>query len=126
MHTSLATIFPNSEVRNVDTFGILKLTLHPTSYDWQFVPEAGKSFTDSGTDVCHGSNPPITTSTVAPTPTKASMPMITPTPTPASADIQIWVDSPLQASPSISRGQSQPMSYAGVNNGAAQILSTNL
>ena len=27
---------------------MLKLTLHPASYDWQFVPEAGKTFTDSG------------------------------------------------------------------------------
>jgi chitodextrinase len=33
---------------------VLKLTLHPTSYDWQFVPEAGKTFTDSGTTACHG------------------------------------------------------------------------
>ena len=53
-HTSLASIFANSEVRNVDTYGILKLTLHPTSYDWQFVPEAGKTFTDSGNTLCHG------------------------------------------------------------------------
>jgi len=59
-HTSLATIFANSEVRNVDTFGILKLTLHPTSYDWQFVPEAGKTFTDSGTTLCHGQTSDIT------------------------------------------------------------------
>ena len=59
-HTSLATIFANSEVRNVDTFGILKLTLHPTSYDWQFVPETGKTFTDSGTTLCHGQTSDIT------------------------------------------------------------------
>ena len=32
---------PNSQVRNNDTFGVLKLTLRPTGYDWQFVPEAG-------------------------------------------------------------------------------------
>jgi hypothetical protein len=56
-HTSLATIAANSEVRNVDTYGVLKLTLHPTSYDWQFVHEAGKAFTDSGTGTCHGSSP---------------------------------------------------------------------
>ena len=59
-HTSLATIFANSEVHNVDTYGILKLTLHPTSYDWQFVPEAGKTFTDSGTTFCHGQTSDIT------------------------------------------------------------------
>jgi acid phosphatase type 7 len=62
-HTSLATIFANSEVRNVDTFGILKLTLHPTSYDWQFVAEAGKTFTDSGTTLCHGQTSDITSPT---------------------------------------------------------------
>jgi hypothetical protein len=54
-HTGIpGAIWANSVVRNVDTFGILKLTLHPTSYDWQFIPEAGKTFTDSGTGVCHG------------------------------------------------------------------------
>jgi hypothetical protein len=44
---------PNSEVRNADAFGVLKLTLKPKGYDWQFIPEAGKSFTDSGSGVCH-------------------------------------------------------------------------
>jgi hypothetical protein len=44
---------PNSEVRNNATFGVLKLALHPTSYDWRFVPEAGKSFTDAGSQACH-------------------------------------------------------------------------
>ncbi len=44
---------PNSEVRDATAFGVLKLTLKPGGYDWQFVPEAGKSFTDSGTGVCH-------------------------------------------------------------------------
>ncbi|MDP9308751.1 MAG: DNRLRE domain-containing protein [Actinomycetota bacterium] len=52
-HTSFATIRANSEVRNNDTFGFLKLTLHPSSYDWQFVPEPGKTFTDSGSTACH-------------------------------------------------------------------------
>jgi acid phosphatase type 7 len=52
-HTSIATIQPNSEVRNVDTFGALKFTLHPDGYDWQFMPVPGKSFTDSGTAFCH-------------------------------------------------------------------------
>jgi hypothetical protein len=49
----LGIIKPNSEVRNDHTNGVLKLTLHPTSYDWQFVPVAGKTFTDSGTTSCH-------------------------------------------------------------------------
>ena len=53
-HTSLVGTKLNSEVRNTDTFGVLRLTLHPSGYDWRFVPEAGKTFTDSGTDSCHG------------------------------------------------------------------------
>jgi hypothetical protein len=44
---------PNSEVRNDDTFGVLKLTLRNGSYDWVFVPEAGKTFTDLGSRTCH-------------------------------------------------------------------------
>jgi hypothetical protein len=42
-----------SEVRNDNTFGVLALTLRPTGYQWQFVPEAGKTFTDSGSANCH-------------------------------------------------------------------------
>jgi len=43
----------NSEVRRDDTFGVLELALRPASYSWQFVPEAGGSFTDSGSSPCH-------------------------------------------------------------------------
>lgn len=42
----------NSELRNDDTFGVLKLTLRPASYEWQFVPVAGSTFTDSGRGRC--------------------------------------------------------------------------
>jgi hypothetical protein len=52
-HRFFAASVPNSEARNADTFGVLKLTLHPKSYDWQFVPQEGKSFTDSGSGTCH-------------------------------------------------------------------------
>jgi hypothetical protein len=27
--------------------------LHPTSYGWEFVPVAGKTFTDTGSESCH-------------------------------------------------------------------------
>jgi hypothetical protein len=43
---------PNSQVRNNNTHGVLKLTLHANSYDWQFIPIAGQTFTDSGTTQC--------------------------------------------------------------------------
>ncbi len=43
----------NSVSRNSSAHGVLKLTLHAGSYDWSFVPVAGKTFTDSGTTRCH-------------------------------------------------------------------------
>jgi calcineurin-like phosphoesterase family protein len=45
---------PNSELRDATAFGILKLTLKPNRYEWQFIPEPGKSFTDSGSGNCQG------------------------------------------------------------------------
>ena len=47
-------IQPNSEVRNNENSGVIALTLHPSSYDWKFVPEPGtlRAFTDSGTADC--------------------------------------------------------------------------
>jgi Concanavalin A-like lectin/glucanases superfamily/Bacterial Ig domain/Cadherin-like domain/Putative Ig domain/Calcineurin-like phosphoesterase len=58
------TIVPTSEVRSVAAYGVLKLTLHPSSYDWEFFPIAGQTFTDSGTDTVHdapatGNNAPV-------------------------------------------------------------------
>lgn len=49
----LRAVQPNSVVRNNDTFGVLQLTLNATSYQWQFLPIAGQTFTDSGTGTCH-------------------------------------------------------------------------
>ena len=45
------TIRANSQMRG-STFGVLKLTLHATGYDWNFTAEAGKTFTDSGSSSC--------------------------------------------------------------------------
>ena len=44
---------PNSEVRQSTTYGVLKLTLHATSYDWEFLPVAGSALTDLGSGTCH-------------------------------------------------------------------------
>jgi calcineurin-like phosphoesterase family protein len=52
-HRQMGAAKPNSEARNDDAFGVLKLTLHSKGYDWEFVPEAGKTFKDSGSDSCH-------------------------------------------------------------------------
>jgi acid phosphatase type 7 len=51
-HDPLGFATPNSEVRNTDTFGVIKLTLTPGHYRWQFIPEEGKTFTDSGSGEC--------------------------------------------------------------------------
>jgi hypothetical protein len=50
------SIFPmavNQVIRNASAYGYLKLTLKPGSYDWEFVPQPGKTFTDKGSGVCH-------------------------------------------------------------------------
>lgn len=41
----------NSLVRAA-TYGVLKLTLNSDSYAWKFMPAAGQTFTDSGSDSC--------------------------------------------------------------------------
>ncbi|PTA48012.1 DNRLRE domain-containing protein [Micromonospora sp. RP3T] len=43
----------NSQAKNGNTFGVLKLTLSPNAYTWQFLPVTGGTFTDSGVDSCH-------------------------------------------------------------------------
>ena len=45
----------NSEVRNSADHGVLKLTLHPGRYAWEFVPIAGGKFRDSGSSRCSAS-----------------------------------------------------------------------
>jgi len=52
-HYALKTPPATAEAFNGDTFGILQVTLRPDGYDWQFVPVAGKSFTDTGSTACH-------------------------------------------------------------------------
>ena len=44
---------PNSVVQNADTYGVLRLVLHPASYDWRFFPVRGLTFTDGGSADCH-------------------------------------------------------------------------
>ncbi len=43
----------NLEAHESNTLGVLKLTLHQNSYDWEFIPVDGKSYTDSGHTSCH-------------------------------------------------------------------------
>lgn len=45
------TYWPTNELIDVTDFGVLQLTLHPTSYDWSFVAING-TVVDSGSDTC--------------------------------------------------------------------------
>jgi len=51
-------IQPNSEVRDHETWGVIKMTLYPDSYDWEFIPMPGQTFTDAGSSPCV-SNPDL-------------------------------------------------------------------
>jgi hypothetical protein len=44
---------PGVQVVETGTSGVLKLDLGGGSYSWEFVPIAGQTFTDSGSDSCH-------------------------------------------------------------------------
>ena len=55
---ALANVTNSSTYKNIavqigKTFGVLKLVLHESSYDFQFVPVAGSTSTDSGSGTCH-------------------------------------------------------------------------
>jgi len=43
----------NSVVGSSATYGVIKLTLHPSGYDWRFIPVTPGKFQDSGTADCH-------------------------------------------------------------------------
>ena len=48
-----SSIDANSQAHHNDTHGVLQLTLRSGAYDWKFLPEAGKTYSDSGTTSCH-------------------------------------------------------------------------
>jgi acid phosphatase type 7 len=52
-HYPIVEPIANSEVHNDEVYGVLKLTLLPHSYEWQFVPVEGETFSDSGSGRCH-------------------------------------------------------------------------
>jgi acid phosphatase type 7 len=43
---------PTTEVRNSETWGLLRLKLRPGGYDWRFLPVRGSQFTDRGSGTC--------------------------------------------------------------------------
>jgi hypothetical protein len=68
----LATRLPTSEVANNSSHGVLKLTLHPGSYDWNFVPQAGDTFSDTGSTGCHHGTSSTTSSSTTSSSTTTS------------------------------------------------------
>ena len=74
---------PNTEARDSSTHGVLKLTLHATSYDWEFIPIAGETFTDSGRADCvtdGATLPPSPVPTLTDTATAVTPATLTPVP----------------------------------------------
>jgi hypothetical protein len=49
---ALGSPVTGSEAMQTGTYGLLRLDLHAGSYDWHFVPVAGSTYTDAGTDTC--------------------------------------------------------------------------
>ncbi|MEO7455626.1 MAG: PKD domain-containing protein [Gemmatimonadaceae bacterium] len=65
---AMGTTVANSQLRSNTSFGVLKLTLHPTSMDWQFVPVPGDPLNDAGSAACvvAATNQPPTASITSP------------------------------------------------------------
>jgi 3',5'-cyclic AMP phosphodiesterase CpdA len=41
------------EAAQSGALGVLAVTLHDDGYDWQFVPESGETYSDTGSGICH-------------------------------------------------------------------------
>jgi hypothetical protein len=64
--TTFKSIQPNSVARIAKEHGVLKLTLHPEGYDWEFVTTPDETVADSGNGKCFGAPDPSPTDTTAP------------------------------------------------------------
>lgn len=70
LHLIPETTAPNSEISDDATYGVLKLTLNSTSYDWEFIPVEGMTFTDSGSANC------VSPGTIKPPEVKLVLPLV--------------------------------------------------
>ncbi len=52
-HYNFSSPIANTEAYDTNTYGVLKLTLGPGTYSWEFIPEAGMTYTDAGSGTCH-------------------------------------------------------------------------
>jgi len=51
-YTGTGTVAANSVVRQKNLFGVEKLVLHSSSWDYSFIPD-NSTWTESGTGTCH-------------------------------------------------------------------------
>src|SRR5215204_3136990 len=70
--TEFKSINPNSEVQIAGMNGVLKMTLHPDGYNWQFVTAPDGIVADTGSASCHGSPSGLPTDTTRTTDTTTS------------------------------------------------------
>jgi acid phosphatase type 7 len=52
-HETFTKPVTGREVMNVDTFGLLRLSLGRSDFSWRFLPVPGQTFQDSGAETCH-------------------------------------------------------------------------
>jgi hypothetical protein len=121
-HNSVSTInAPAPLVRDDTTYGALSVELSDASWQTEFRPEAGRTFTDTASGACHGGplSPGTTTTTTGPgsttttsTTTTSSIPSGTTTTTTAPGPDTQEPDSTVSA-PLAGAGVTSPASFAG-------------
>ena len=65
------TVRANSQFRGNTAFGVLKLTLRPAGYDWEFVPVPGEVLADAGSAACVAPDQPPPSGTTVTIPANA-------------------------------------------------------
>ena len=113
------TIAPNSEVRNTGTAGVLKLTLNSTSYDWEFIPVAGKTFTDTGSANCVTTPPPTCYALTLTHVGQGSNPVASPANSTGCATGKYVAGSNINLSGAVPASGWQIGSWTGTNNNAS-------
>ena len=94
----------NSDVRG-RPYGVLKLTLHDTSYSWEFTPVPGQTFTDFGSSSCHG----------GPSPTPPPLPPPPPPPPPGGGIAVVGSTSDGSSTSRSTMGLARPTNTAAGN-----------
>ncbi|HBN07914.1 MAG TPA: hypothetical protein DD435_04440 [Cyanobacteria bacterium UBA8530] len=102
---TLGKSVPNSEINFDQNFGVLKLTLSPDAYEWEFIAETGSTFTDKGRQSIEVTPPPL------PTPSPSPTEIPSPSPTPSASPIVLAVAGDIAGDPTdwyFNRGEGRP------------------